>query len=141
MDRTVSTPASWVSGFTAGSGHSLLSLADGATVRAAAGSVLYLGLIAVLGLGIGAALRDSAVAIGVVLGLLYFLPITVSMVSDPDLQRFLWQISPSNAGLAVQATTDLADLPLSPWAGLGALAAWAVAALVGGGLVLRRRDA
>jgi ABC-2 type transport system permease protein len=45
------------------------------------------------------------------------------------------------AGLAIQATTDLNRLPLSPWAGLGVLAAWAAAALLVGGLVLRLRDA
>ena len=32
-------------------------------------------------------------------------------------------------------------MPVGPWAGLGVLAAWAAAALVAGGLVLRLRDA
>jgi ABC-2 type transport system permease protein len=45
------------------------------------------------------------------------------------------------AGLDIQATTGLRSLPLSPWAGLGVLAAWAAAALLAGGLVLRLRDA
>jgi ABC-2 type transport system permease protein len=45
------------------------------------------------------------------------------------------------AGLYVQATTGLHALPLSPWQGLGVLAAWSVAALVVGGLLLRLRDA
>jgi ABC-2 type transport system permease protein len=45
------------------------------------------------------------------------------------------------AGLAIQATTNLTSLPISPWAGVGVLAAWAVAALLAGGLVLRLRDA
>jgi ABC-2 type transport system permease protein len=45
------------------------------------------------------------------------------------------------AGLAIQATTSLGSLPISPWAGLGVLAAWAGAALLAGGLLLRIRDA
>jgi ABC-2 type transport system permease protein len=45
------------------------------------------------------------------------------------------------AGLAIQATTDLDSLPIGPWAGLGVLAGWAAAALLGGALVLRLRDA
>ena len=45
------------------------------------------------------------------------------------------------AGLAIQATSDLRSLPISPWAGLGVLAAWATAALLTGGLLLRLRDA
>jgi ABC-2 type transport system permease protein len=35
----------------------------------------------------------------------------------------------------------LRTLPISPWAGLGVLAAWAVAALLTGGILLRLRDA
>ena len=46
-----------------------------------------------------------------------------------------------SAGLAIQATTDLRSLPISPWAGLGVLAAWAAGALVLGGILLRSRDA
>ncbi|WP_405144163.1 ABC transporter permease subunit [Sphaerisporangium sp. NBC_01403] len=128
-------------GFTPAHGQPLMSLADGSTLRAAAGSVLYLALIALLSLGVAAAVRDSAAAIGVVLGLLYLFPIIILMVSDQDWQRFLWQISPMNAGLAIQATTHLSSLPLSPWAGLGVLATWSAAALTAGGLLLRRRDA
>ena len=45
------------------------------------------------------------------------------------------------AGLDIQATTALRGLPLSPWAGLGVLAAWAAGALLTGGLLLRFRDA
>jgi ABC-2 type transport system permease protein len=129
------------SGFTPAHGYPLLSLAGGPTLRAAVGSVLYLALIALLSLGIATTVRDSAVAIAVTLGLLYVFPFIVVMVSDPDWQRRLWQISPMNAGLTIQATTNLHSWPLSPWAGLGVLAAWAAAALLGGGLLLRLRDA
>jgi ABC-2 type transport system permease protein len=128
-------------GFTAAHGFAPLSLADGPVLRAAAGSVLYLALIALLSLGAATAVRDSAVAIGLVLGLLYLFPIVAAVVSNPHVQRHLQQIAPMTAGLDIQATTGLPSLPLSPWAGLGVLAAWAVAALLAGGLVLRLRDA
>jgi ABC-2 type transport system permease protein len=128
-------------GFTPAHGFPVVALTDGPTVRAALGSVLYLGLIALLSLGVAAAVRDSAAAIGVVLGLLYVLPVVVLTVSEPDWQLLLWRVSPMDAGLAIQSTTHLANLPLPPWAGLGVLAAWAVMALVGGGLLLRLRDA
>ena len=73
-------------GFTPARGFPLESLADGPTLRAAAGSVLYLALIALLSLGIATVVRDSAVAIGVVLGLLYLSPIILSVVAgDPVL--------------------------------------------------------
>ncbi len=128
-------------GFTAAHGYSLLSLGDGPVLRAAAGSVLYLALIALLSLGVATAVRDSATAIGVVLGLLFLFPIIIQSVTDPHWQRHLRQISPMTAGLTIQATTNLRSLPISPWAGLGVLAAWAAAALLAGGLLLRLRDA
>jgi ABC-2 type transport system permease protein len=128
-------------GFTAAHGFAPLSLADGPVLRAAAGSVLYLALIVLLSLGVATAVRDSAVAIGMVLGLLYLFPIVTAVVSDPHVQRHLQQIAPMTAGLEIEATTGLRSLPISPWAGLAVLAAWAAAALLAGGLLLRLRDA
>jgi ABC-2 type transport system permease protein len=128
-------------GFTPAHGFPPLSLGEGPVLRATAGSVLYLALIALLSLGTAAAVRDSAVAIGMVLGLLYLFPIVTAVVHDAHLQRHLEQIAPMTAGLDIQATTGLHSLPLSPWAGLGVLAAWAAGALLAGGLLLRFRDA
>jgi ABC-2 type transport system permease protein len=128
-------------GFTPAHGYPPLSLTDGPVLRAAAGSVLYLALIALLSLGVATAVRDSATAIGIVLGLLYLFPIIAAVVTDPDWQRHLQQIGPMSAGLAIQATTGLQGLPISPWAGLGVLAAWAGAALLTGALTLQLRDA
>ena len=127
-------------GFTAAHGYPALSLTDGPTLRATAGSIIYLTLVALLGLGIAAIVRDSATSIGVILGLLYLLPVLSQVIGDPHWQRLLQQIGPMSAGLAIQATTDLHSLPLRPWAGLGVTAGWAAAALVTGGLLLRKRD-
>jgi ABC-2 type transport system permease protein len=128
-------------GFAPAHGFPPLSLGDGPVLRATAGSVLYLALIALLSLGAATVVRDAAVAIGVVLGLLYLFPIVAALVTDQHLQRHLEQLAPMTAGLEIQATTGLRGLPLSPWAGLGVLAAWAAAALLAGGLLLRLRDA
>ena len=127
-------------GFTPGHGYSPLSLASGADLRAAAGSVLYLALIALLALGVATAVRDSAVAIGLVLGLVYLFPVIASAL-DPGWSRRLEQIGPMTAGLSIQATTGLRSLPLTPWQGLGVLALWAAGALLVGGLALWLRDA
>jgi ABC-2 type transport system permease protein len=128
-------------GFTPTHGYPALSLANGPTLRAAAGSVLYLVLVALLSLGVATAVREAATAIGVVLGLLYVFPIIATVVTDPHWQRHLQQIGPMTAGLAIQATTKLRGLPLSPWAGLGVLTAWAAGAFLAGGLLLGLRDA
>jgi ABC-2 type transport system permease protein len=117
-----------------------VALTAGPTLRAYAGSVLYLVLVALLGLGIGAVVRDSAVAIGTVLGLLYLPPILAFSIGDPDWQRLVQQAAPMSAGLAVQSTTGLDTAPIGPWAGLAVLAAWATGALLAGTLLLHRRD-
>lgn len=122
-------------------GYPVLSLSDGGVLRAAVGSVAYLALISLLSLGTATIVRDAAAATGVVLGLLYLFPIITALVSDPDWYKRLQQISPMNAGLAVQSTINLDLQPIAPWAGLGVLAAWAAAALLAGGLTLRLRDA
>ena len=122
-------------------GYPAISPSDGAVLRAAFGSMLYLALIALLSLGIAAALREAAAAIGGVLGLLYLVPIIAFAAGDASLSRLLQQIGPMTAGLAIQATTGLDALPISPWAGLGVLAAWAAGALLLGGLLLQIRDA
>lgn len=118
-----------------------VSLGDEAVRRAAFGSVLYLVLIALLAVGVSVIARDSAAAIGVVLGLLYVFAIIVQMVPDPEVRENLKEIAPMTAGLAIQATVDLPSLPISPWHGLAVLAAWAFGSLLLGGLLLRARDA
>jgi ABC-2 type transport system permease protein len=128
-------------GFTPANGYQLLSPGNGPDLRAACGSVLYLALIALLSLGVATAVRDSAVAIGTVLALLYLIPIVAAVVSNHHWQRHLEQISPMTAGLYIQATVGVRALPLTPWQGLGVLALWAAGALFLGGLVLSFRDA
>jgi ABC-2 type transport system permease protein len=129
-------------GFTAAHGYPrLLSLTDSSLLRAAGGSVLYLALIALLSLGIATLIRDSATSIGVVLALLYLSPIIAGVISDPQWHNRIERYSPMNAGLSIQATRDLAGMPIGPWEGLGVLAVWAAGALLVGGLTLRLRDA
>jgi ABC-2 type transport system permease protein len=121
-------------------GYALVSIADGPTLRAAAGSIIYLALIALLSLGVATVFRDTAVSIGIALGLLYLPPLLADLVSGPW-RRHIHQIAPMSAGLAIQATHNIRSLPLSPWTGLGILTAWAAGALIVGGTVLTARDA
>ena len=61
-------------GLDAAHGYALVSITHGPTLRAAVGSVAYLVLVALLGLGAATAIRDTAVSIGAVLALLYLPP-------------------------------------------------------------------
>jgi ABC-2 type transport system permease protein len=128
-------------GFTAARGFQPVWLSYGPALRAACGSVLYLALIALLSLGVAVIVRDSAVAIGTVLALLYLFPIVLAFIGNEHWQHRLERWTPTIAGLTIQDTTGLRSLPITPWAGLGVLAIWAGAALLAGTLALRLRDA
>jgi ABC-2 type transport system permease protein len=127
-------------GFTAARGFHPVWLSYGPTLRAASGSVLYLALIALMSLGVAVIVRDSAVSIGVVLGLLYLFPIILAFVGNEHWQHRLERWTPTVAGLTIQDTTGLRSLAITPWAGLGVLAIWAAAAMLAGGLAFRFRD-
>jgi ABC-2 type transport system permease protein len=128
-------------GMTAANGYVALSLGNGADLRAALGTVLYLTLIAILALGVCWAIRDSGVAIGVVLGLLFVFPIVTAFIPNHTWARHLEQSSPLIAGQYIEATVGVKSLPLTPWQGLGVVALWAFGSLLVGAVVLRLRDA
>jgi ABC-2 type transport system permease protein len=73
--------------------------------------------------------------------LLYLFPTLGQVVGSSSWHRHFEQLAPMTAGLAIQATTGLRSLSISPWAGLGVLAGWAAAALLAGGILLRLREA
>jgi ABC-2 type transport system permease protein len=128
-------------GFTASRGFHQVLLSYGPTLRATCGSALYLALISLLSLGVAAIVRDSAVAIGTVLALLYLFPILLAFIGNAHWQHRLDRWTPTVAGLTIQDTIGLRSLAITPWAGLGVLALWAAAALLAGGLTFLRRDA
>ncbi|ACL41987.1 putative ABC transporter transmembrane protein (plasmid) [Pseudarthrobacter chlorophenolicus A6] len=101
----------------------------------------YLALIAILGLGIGTLLRNSAGGIMTTLGLLIVAPIVLAILSGQnelfmDISRFL----PSSAGIEMVAIRTQPDALTQNQGGL-VVAAWAAAALVGAMISVKRRDA
>jgi len=128
-------------GFTVARGYAVLPLADEVTRRAAIGTVLYLGLIALLSVAVGAIVRDTAGALTAVLGLLYLAPMLSMIISDPRWHRRLERYSPMTAGLAVQATRNLNQLAIGPWAGLGLLALYTAGVVLVAAVLFLWRDA
>jgi ABC-2 type transport system permease protein len=128
-------------GFTAAAGYRATSVLHDLTQRAAVGTVLYLVLIALLGAGVGLMIRDTGVAVTVVVTLMLVTPVLAALVSDQRWQDRIHRWAPMDAGLAIQSTRGVATLPIHPWPGLAVLAAYALAAVIGGGLLLRARDA
>ncbi|MEV6108920.1 ABC transporter permease [Streptomyces sp. NPDC051940] len=127
-------------GFTEAAGYPPASLADGPTLRAAAGTVLIMVLVSLLALGLAAMLRDTAGTLTAALALLYLAPLFKTAIPDDRWVHRLDRWAPMPAALSIQATKDLDRLAIAPWPGLGVLAIYAGAALAAGAVVLHARD-
>ncbi|MER5729557.1 ABC transporter permease [Streptomyces sp. NPDC002138] len=111
-----------------------LGLDSPGALRAVIGSGVYLTLMVLFAAGLTAVLRGGTA----VLSLLIPFILLVSFVIG-DHASGLGQYLPDRAGQLVLSGRPQGDL--GPWAGLGVTALWAVAALVGGWIAVRRRDA
>lgn len=119
--------------------HIGLSLGDPGALRTVVGTGLYLTVVGLLGVGIGAMLRNTAGGITTLFGVLLILPV----LAEPLPRSWANAIDPwlpSNAGRAVFALHHAAHT-LHPWAGFAVFLGYALAALAGAAALLRRRDA
>lgn len=102
------------------------------------GAALLPTAIAVLGLALGVLARHTATAVGILVGVLFVVPMLLGMLGGvwADLVAYL----PSEAG---QAMATIVDDPskLSPFAGFLVIAGWVGAGLAAAAISLRRRDA
>ncbi|WP_127360705.1 ABC transporter permease [Actinacidiphila soli] len=116
-----------------------LSLSGAGVVRSLFAAGLYLGLIAVIGIALGALLRSVAGGIAVLVGALMLVPGLVELLPT-TWQNNVSQYLPSNAGESMFALHHSANT-LSPAAGLAVFAGWTVLALAGAAYRLVRTDA
>lgn len=112
------------------------------------GGSVYVGLSAVLGLGIGTLLRSVAASVATVLSVILLLPVVLSVLPASTLVRNLHLLSMSKAGDAMSNALDadgvfldLVDGYISPAAGMTVAVVWAGVFIVLGAIRLRRRDA
>ncbi|HET6294028.1 MAG TPA: hypothetical protein VFG33_11655 [Kribbella sp.] len=129
----------WRSGGFAPPAYPHPSLADGPVLRAVVGSALFLTLIALFSLGVGALLRRTAGAIVLIVALVVVLHIVTGVLSV-EASTWVNRVGPV-AGLAIQQTVEMPDTAIGPWAGLGVLAAYAAVTLGAAFWMLRKRDA
>ncbi|HEY2101032.1 MAG TPA: ABC transporter permease [Pseudonocardia sp.] len=119
--------------------HAAMTLSGTGVVRSLLGAGLYLGLVGVLGVALGALLRSVAGGIAVLVGLLMLIPGLISLLPTSwqgDISPYL----PSNAGESMFALTH-DSTTLSPTAGLLVFLGWTVLALAGAAYRLKRTDA
>lgn len=108
-------------------------LGDPGVLRALLMSGAYLAMVGLFGIAIGAMVRHTAAAIG----LLYVVPAMLAGLTGMSVAKFLPTII---AGNSLCVTKPVADV-LSPWAGFTVLFLYVVVALGAGGWLLARRDA
>jgi len=119
--------------------HLQTNLSNPGVLRAVIGAALFLTVVGLLGIGLGALLRNTAGGISTLFGLLFVLPIIVRFLpsswSDP-INKYL----PSNAGEAITHVHPDPTL-LAPWTGFGLFCGYAVVVFIAAAISLRRRDA
>jgi ABC-2 type transport system permease protein len=119
--------------------HLDTTLGHPGAARAVLGSALYLTAVGLLGLGLGALLRNTAAAIASLFGLLFALQIVVGFLPDSWSDK-IYKYLPAPAGIAVtSARPDPASL--GPWTGLGVFCLYAAVVLGLAAWQLRRGDA
>ncbi|MEU4115218.1 ABC transporter permease [Kitasatospora sp. NPDC028055] len=130
--------------FTADSGilsgtRAAMTLSDPGVVRGLFGAGLYLGLVGVIGVALGALLRSVAGGIAVLVASLMLIPGLTSLLPT-SWQSHISPYLPSHAGEAMFALHH-DSTTLSPTAGLLVFLGWTVLALAGAAVRLVRSDA
>jgi len=119
------------------------TLGDPGAVRAVLGATAYPIAMGLIGLGVGAVFRHTGLAITVFVAVLLILPAMLAPALPDQVERNLLPYVPVAAAQAVYTQLPGAGgfTLLSPWPGLFVLIGWVSAVLVGGLVVLARRDA
>ena len=112
------------------------ALSQPAVLRAVALSGAYLCLIGLIGLALGVIVRHGAAALVVLVALVFVAPL--AGLAGTSAGKFLPELIYANS---LGATKPVQGFTLSPWAGLGIIAAYTAVLLVAGGWLLVRRDA
>lgn len=115
-------------------------IGDPGVLRAVIGGGLYMTLIAMFSMGVAAMLRSPMLSLGILMPFFFLVSNILGNVSATEkIGRYL----PDQAGSRImQVVTPIDDdKPYGPWGGLGIMVLWVIAALLGGYLALKKRDA
>ena len=119
--------------------HLSTTVGQPGVARAVFGSALVLTGVALLGLGLGALLRNAAGGISALFGLLYGLTIAAAFLPG-HLAHEVREYLPENSASDLTSVTHQAG-SLGPWAGFGLFCLYTAVALGASAWLLRRRDA
>jgi hypothetical protein len=120
-----------------------VSLGSAGALRATLLACVHLTLMGVFAMGVAAIARGTALPLGIMIPLLFL--DSQGLGNVPGI-RTVAQYLPDQVGFVMMRTvrpdrSSVGYRGFGPWTGLGVLLLWTAAAVVGGYLVLRRRDA
>ncbi|MET9222023.1 MULTISPECIES: ABC transporter permease [unclassified Streptomyces] len=116
------------------------SISDSGVLRAVFGAGLYMTLMVLLCVGAAAMMRSPMLGLGILMPFFFLVSPILSAV--PKVKTFARYL-PDQAGQKImQVVPDSGDhTAYGPWGGIGIMAIWVIVALVGGYVVLAKRDA
>jgi ABC-type transport system involved in multi-copper enzyme maturation permease subunit len=120
--------------------HVQVALSDPGVTRAIVGDGLFLAVLGLFSMAIGALLRHSAGAICTAIGVVFVLPIVGAFLPGSWGQH-VHDYLPSQAGSMIAQAHQDANQVLSPWQGLGVFCAETAILLAVAFYLLKRRDA
>ncbi|MFJ3925761.1 ABC transporter permease [Streptomyces sp. NPDC090022] len=111
-------------------------------LRAVVGAGLYMALIAVFSMGVTAMLRSTVLSLGILVPFFFLISqILIVVPKAKEVARYFPDRAGSKIMQVVPDAMGRGEAPYGPWGGLGIMVLWVLAAVIGGCLVLRRRDA
>jgi ABC-2 type transport system permease protein len=116
------------------------SIGDPGVLRAVIGGGVYMTLIAMFSMGVAAMLRSPMLSLGILMPFFFLIS---NILGNVSATKKIGQYLPDQAGSKImQVVTPIDDdAPYDPWGGLAIMVLWVVAALVGGYVLLKKRDA
>jgi ABC-2 type transport system permease protein len=120
--------------------HVQHSIGDPGALRTVIGVALFLTVLAVMCLGIGAILRNTAAGIATFVALLFVLP-GISAILPSSVNDSISPYLPLNAGTTIASHSFDNAHHLSAWGGFALFCGYALIAVLGAAITLLRRDA
>jgi ABC-type transport system involved in multi-copper enzyme maturation permease subunit len=141
---SVSLVASFISFFLGqavlGSHHLGVSITAHDALRSVIGAALYVTVAGLIGLALGALLRNTAAGIATFAAVFFVIPL-LAVLLPASISDHLSQYLPSNAGGVIWGGAAAVPSALSPWTGFALLCGYAAILIAAGAWRLRRSDA
>ena len=122
------------------SSHLDVALTSDGALRSVIGAALYLTVAGMIGVALGALLRNTAAGISTFVGVFFVFPPLTELLPSSWRGHFV-QYLPSNAGSALYSSSRGLDHPLAPWTGFGVLCIYAAVLIGAAAWRLQRADA